>query len=111
MIIPDDVIRRALENVYFIWGSGKTTAANALAERHGFYVYRTDESRSRHFHNADPNGQPAMCRDVPDFWALEPEDALARETRLYGVKQIIRDSSSSVETVVNMIEQYWGLRS
>lgn len=37
--------------------------------------------------------------------------AIPRETRLYGVKQIIRDSSSSVETVVNMIEQHWGLRS
>lgn len=214
MIFSNGVIKRALENVYFIWGSGKTTAANALAERHGFFVYHTDESRSRHFHNADPNDQPAMCRDVPDFWALEPEDALAwegavvkemtpmivaeliglaaqhkgvicegdididqiapvaanavtisnhgaeydffsrpeqahmleeiksrtdidesekqrrienayrilrcaetdrfaipRETRLYGVKQIIRDSSSSVETVVNMIEQHWGLRS
>lgn len=79
MIFPDGVIRRAFKNVYFIWGSGKTTAANALAERHGFYVYHTDESRSRHFQNADPNDQPAMCRDVPDFWALEPEDALAWE--------------------------------
>ena len=35
--------------------------------------------------------------------------AVPRETRIYGIKQIIRDNSSSVEAVVNMIEQYWGL--
>ena len=75
MHIPDNVIRQKLRNVYFIWGSGKTTAANELSRRYGFYVYHTDESRAQHFKNADPAYQPALCRDVPDVWALDPEDA------------------------------------
>ena len=79
MNIPDNIIKQKLKNVYFIWGSGKTTTANALAEKHGFYVYHTDDSRSWHFKNAHPDYQPAMCRNVPDFWALEKDDALQWE--------------------------------
>lgn len=212
MNIADNTIKKLLENVYFIWGSGKTTTANALAKKHNLYVYHTDDSRSWHFKNVHPDYQPAMCRDVPDFWALEKEDALAwesaivremtpmivadliglsvqyegiicegdididtvmpvvtnaviisnhgksydffdrpeqahmlegikkktdlngeekqklidnayhilssdfedkvsipRETELYGVKEIIRDETTSVEQVVQMIEEYWGL--
>lgn len=211
MYIADNTIKNLLNNVYFIWGSGKTTTANALAEKHGFVVYHTDNSRSWHFNNTHPDYQPAMCRDVPDFWALEKEDALAwehaivkemtpmivtdliilsvqhekiicegdididtvipvvtnavtisnhgkrydffdrpeqrhmleeiknrtdinddekqklidnayhilspepedisipRETKLYGVKEIIRDETTSVEDVVKMIEEYWKL--
>jgi hypothetical protein len=74
MDIPDNILRQKLRNVYFIWGSGKTTAANELHRRYGFYVYHTDESRAGHFKNADPKCQPALCRDVPDIWALDPED-------------------------------------
>lgn len=214
MYIADNTIRQMLENVYFIWGSGKTTTANALARKHNFYVYSTDDSRGRHAKNAHPDYQPAMCRHVPDFWGLEKDDALAwegaivremtpmiimdlirlsaqysgvicegdididmimpvvtnavtisnhgksydffdrpdhihmlediknrtdlneeekqklidnayhiltpdagsekavpRETELYGVKEIIRDDSTSVERVVQMIEEYWGLIS
>ena len=212
MNIPDNIIKKKLENVYFIWGSGKTTTANALAEKHGFYVYHTDDSRSWHCKNAQPEFQPAMCRDVPDFWALEKDDALQwesdivremtpmiiadliglaaqhkgvicegdididgimpvvtnavtisnhgkdydffdrpeqkhmlddiknrteiteeekqklidnayhilsndstdkfsipRETELYGVKQIIRDNTTNIEQVAEMIEEYWNL--
>ena len=212
MNIADNIIKKKLENVYFIWGSGKTTTANALAEKHGFYVYHTDDSRSWHFKNAQPEFQPAMCRDVPDFWALEKDDALQwegdivremtpmiiadliglatqhkgvicegdididgiisvvtnavtisnhgkdyeffdrheqkhmlddiknrtditeeekqklidnayhilsgdntdkfampRETKLYGVKQIIRDNTTSIEQVTMLIEEYWNL--
>lgn len=212
MNIADNTLKRLLKNVYFIWGSGKTTTANALAKKHGFYVYHTDESRNWHFQNSHPVYQHAMCRDVPDFWALEKDDALAwecaivkemtpmivadliklsgqydriicegdididtvipivtnavtisnhgkcydfferpeqkhmieniqnrtdicedekqklienayhivgtddpcrfdqpRETTLYGVKEIIRDESTSVEQIVRMIEDYWGI--
>lgn len=80
MNIQNNTLKNKLSNVYFIWGSGKTTTANALAQKHGFYVYHTDDSRSWHFNSAEPEFQPAMCRDVPDFWALEKEDALAWET-------------------------------
>lgn len=45
-----------------------------------FFVYHTDESRSRHFQNADSNGQPAVCREAPDFRALEKEETLVWES-------------------------------
>lgn len=75
MEIADNILKQRLHNVYFIWGSGKTTIANALAEKIGCFVYHTDYERSRHFKSADPQFQHAMCREVPDYWALEPEDA------------------------------------
>lgn len=211
MIIADNIIKEYLKNVYFIWGSGKTVTANALAQKHNFYVYHTDDSREKHFKNAQSEFQPAMCRDVSDFWALEAKDAvlweraivkemtpmiitdlislsaqydriicegdididtvipvvtnavtisnhgssydffnrpeqsrilddikkrtdideeekqklienayrivndhiektfIPRETELYGVKEIIRDDSTSVDAVVRMIEEYWDL--
>ena len=90
MNIPDNVIRQKLQNVYFIWGSGKTTAANELHRRYGFYVYHTDESRAWHFKNADPQYQPALCRDVPDVFALDPEDAGQWE------KEIVREFTPMV---------------
>ena len=67
------------ENVYFIWGSGKTTAANELARRFCCYIYHTDDSRAKHFRNADPTINKALCRNAPDYWALDPEDALQWE--------------------------------
>ena len=75
MVIPDNIFKRKLHNVYFIWGSGKTTAANELSRRYGFFVYHTDYSRAEHLKNADPQFQPALCRDVPDYWALDPNDS------------------------------------
>lgn len=75
MELPDNVLKQKLHNVYFIWGSGKTTAAHELSRRYGFYVYHTDGQRANHFRNADPAFQPALCREVPDVWALAPEDA------------------------------------
>lgn len=38
MLIADNILRDRLKNVYFIWGSGKTTAANSLHEKYGFYI-------------------------------------------------------------------------
>jgi len=35
---------------------------------------------------------------------------ISRETRLYGIKQIIRDDSTSVNDVAEMIADYWNLK-
>jgi len=81
--IPEDYVSDEYisipENVYFICGSGKTTAANELARRFGCYVYHTDENRAKHFRNANPLIHTALCRDVPDYWALDPNEALQWE--------------------------------
>lgn len=76
MYIADNIIRDRLNNVYFIWGRGKTTIANKLQEKYGFYVYSTDDSREWHLEAASPHYQPYMCYDfekeygVKDFWEL-----------------------------------------
>ncbi len=74
MEIADNILKAKLSNVCFILGSGKTTAANALARIYGGVVYRTDE-RARYAELAVPEYQPALCRDVPEYFALEAEDA------------------------------------
>ena len=51
--------------------AAETTAANELARRFGCYVYHTDENRAKHFRNANPLIHTALCRDVPDYWALD----------------------------------------
>lgn len=85
MLIADSILKRKLENVYFIWGSGKTTIANRLREKYGFYVYSTDESRDRQMVVANPVDQPYMCRDyhkeygVRTFWELPKEVIAERE--------------------------------
>lgn len=86
MNIADSIIKNKLKNVYFIWGSGKTTIANRLNEKYGFYVYSTDESRNRQMKIANPVDQPYMCRDfekeygVKSFWELPKEVIAERET-------------------------------
>lgn len=85
MNIPNSIIRQKLKNVYFIWGSGKTTIANRLKEKYGFYVYSTDDSRNRQMKLANPIDQPYMCRDfekeygVKSFWELPKEVIAERE--------------------------------
>lgn len=85
MEIKDSVLKHRLQNVYFIWGRGKTTIANRLAQQYGWYVYSTDESRGRQIALADPTDQPYMCRDyeqeygVNSFWELPPEVIADRE--------------------------------
>lgn len=85
MIIADSVIKNMLKNVYFIWGRGKTTIANRLKEKYGFYVYSTDESRERQMRLANPIDQPYMCRNfqreygVKSFWELPSEVIAERE--------------------------------
>jgi len=85
MNIGDSIIKNKLKNVYFIWGRGKTTIANRLKEKYGFYIYSTDESRDRQIKLADPIEQPYMCRDfqkeysVKSFWELPKEVIEERE--------------------------------
>ncbi len=85
MNIPNNVIKNKLKNVYFIWGRGKTTIANRLKEKFGFYIYSTDESRDRQMTIANPIDQPYMCRDflkeygVKSFWELPKEVIAERE--------------------------------
>lgn len=85
MYISDGIIKEKLKNVYFIWGRGKTTIANRLSEKYGFYVYSTDESRDRQMLAANPVDQPYMCRDylkeynVKSFWELPKEVIADRE--------------------------------
>ena len=86
MRIADAVIKNKLKNVYFLWGRGKTTIANRLREKYGFFIYSTDESRNRHMADATPENQPYMCRDfekeygVSSFWELPAEVIAERET-------------------------------
>ncbi len=85
MNISDSIIKNKLKNVYFVWGRGKTTIANELHKKHGFYVYSTDDSREPHMDQANPEDQPYMCRDfeseygVRDFWELPAEVICERE--------------------------------
>lgn len=85
MNIADNVIKDKLRNVYFIWGTGKTTIAKALQAKYGFYLYSTDDSRNWHMEKAMPEHQPCMCRDyvreygVKSFWALPREVIAERE--------------------------------
>lgn len=75
MLITDNILREKLKNVYFITGSGKTTIANEMSKHlNNCYVYHTD-NRGPFFKLADPKYQPAMCRDVPDYFALDKDDA------------------------------------
>ena len=90
MFIADNILKQRLQNVYFIWGSGKTTIANALQKKYDCFVYHTDYERARHSRSADPAFQPALCRDVPDYWALDPEDAKQWE------KDIVREFTPMV---------------
>ena len=76
--IPDNVMKRMLENVYFILGDG-ADVADELGRIYGYFVYHTCDYRYIHSQNADPQYQPELCRDAPDFFSLDPEDALQRE--------------------------------
>ncbi|MCL2508081.1 MAG: hypothetical protein FWF05_02760 [Oscillospiraceae bacterium] len=81
MLIPDNVLKRLLQNVYFIWGDG-VAAADELGRRYGFYIYHTCEHRHKHSQNAAPQFQPGLCRDVSDFFALDPENAMKFESEV-----------------------------
>jgi len=98
LMIPDNVFKRALRNVYFIFG-GCADAADELGRRHGFYVYHTCEHRYKHSQNADPTFQPALCRfvaDIPDFFAQDPAEAMQKES------DIVRDFTPMV--IIDLIQ-------
>ena len=76
--IPGNVLKRLLENVYFVFGDG-ADVADELGRRYGIFVYHTCDYRYKHHQNAAPEFQPEMCREVPDFFALAPENAMRHE--------------------------------
>jgi DNA-binding transcriptional MerR regulator len=79
--IPDNVMKRLLQNVYFILGDG-VDVADELGRRYGIFVYHTCDYRYIHHQNADPQFQPGLSRlvgNMPDFYAQDPEDAMQRE--------------------------------
>ena len=99
-----------LQNVYFIWGKGKTTIANTLNQKYGFYVYGTDEARDRLMSVATPEKQPNMCRDwekeygVNDFWELPPEVIAEREKHfLYEMTPLILKELSELSNHYDVI--------
>lgn len=88
-------MRAKLSKVCFILGSGKTTAANALQRLYGGVIYHTDE-RERYVNAAVPEYQPALCREVEDYFALEVEDARSWE------RAIVREMTPMI--IADLIE-------
>jgi DNA-binding transcriptional MerR regulator len=84
LLIPDNVLKRMLQNVYFILGDG-VDVADELGRRYGLFVYHTCDHRYKHSQNADPRFQPGLCRiveNMPDFFAQDPEAAMQRELEI-----------------------------
>ena len=82
LMIPENVFKRVLRNVYFIFG-GCAAVADELGRRYDFNVYHTCDHRYKHSQNADPKFQPGLCRfvaDIPDFFAQDPTEAMQRES-------------------------------
>jgi len=79
--IPDNVLKRLLQNVYFIFGDG-VAVADELGRRYGMLVYHTCDYRHIHHQNADPRFQPRLSgfvENMTDFFAQDPEEAWQRE--------------------------------
>ena len=79
--IPENVMKRLLQNVYFIWGDG-IAAADELGRRYGIYVYHICDNRAKHTQNADPKFQPGLFRpemDFSNYFLQDPEDAMRGE--------------------------------
>ena len=85
MNIPENILVEKLNNVYFIWGRGKSTVANELKKKYGFFVYSTDDGKDTNWKYANTKYQPYMCRDfeqeynVKSFWEIPAEVILMRE--------------------------------
>ena len=86
MFIANRILKQRLQNVYFLWGRGKTTIAALLLKHLGdsAVIYSTDDSRWPHMCEADPSEQPYMCRDYEaeygvSFWELPKEVIAERE--------------------------------
>ncbi|MCL2284747.1 MAG: MerR family transcriptional regulator [Firmicutes bacterium] len=90
--VPENVMKRLLQNVYFVWGDG-INVANELGRKHGIYVYHTCDNRYKHTQNADPKFQPGLFRfemNMENYFAQDPEDAMQRE------QEIVRDYTPMV---------------
>jgi len=81
MLIPDNILKKRLQNVYFIWGDG-VDIAKELGRRHGIFVYHTCDNRWKYEQDAAPKFQPALKRDIPDYFAQDPEDAAQWEREI-----------------------------
>ena len=80
MIFQDNIIKKYLENVYFITGTpcgGKTTVSRALSKKYGIPVYDIDERFEDHQRMSDPISQPAMnqnFKDADEFFGRSVEE-------------------------------------
>ena len=90
--IPENIMKRLLQNVYFIWGDG-AAVADELGRRYNIHVYHTCDNRAKHTQNADPKFQPGLFRfemNIQNYFAQDPEDAQQRE------REIVRDFTPMV---------------
>ena len=106
MNIPDNILKQKLRNVYFIWGgscAGKTTSATELQRKHGYYLYsRTTPDLS----------ESEKQEKIKNAYALFPADVKAekntpREVIEYAIKHIVCDETTTIEEMVNMIDDYF----
>ena len=85
MIIPDNIISKKIDNVFFIIGglcSGKTTSAKYLNEKYGMYHYCTDNIRKIYYETASIEYQPTLCRKINDFYDLKINEVIEYETNV-----------------------------
>jgi len=81
LLFPDNILKKRLQNVYFILGHGPDVA-DELGRKYGVYVYHTCNNRWRYEQDADPQFQPGLFRNVPDVWALTPADMAQWESEM-----------------------------
>jgi len=106
--IPDNVLKRLLENVYFIWGCGEgISVADELGRRYGFYVYHTCRHRQKHCQNADPAFQPVLCtfKEDGDGFLTKPPEAV-----MQGERQMVHEFTPFViMDLIQLAAQYEGV--
>ena len=69
MIFQDNVIKKYLENVYFVSGTptgGKSTISKALGKKYNIPVYDVDEHFDFHKEMSDEKYQQAMNKEFAD---------------------------------------------
>jgi len=106
--IPDNVLKRLLENVYFIWGCGEgISVADELGRRYGFYVYHTCKHRGKHSKNADPAFQPVLCTFTENGTGFQTKPP---EAVMQGERQIVHEFTPMViMDLVQLAAQYEGV--
>lgn len=97
----DNMLKKKLKNVYFIWGSGETAVANALADKYSLYIYHTDETRNRHIRQEVP-----MIPEETDGEVCG-EDLLDQEELKQWERDILRDLTPIVVSdLIELSEMY-----